>query len=69
MKMTFTCEHYNWDDFTGRQKEPISKIVFETKSVEITDILADFEMFLRGAGFHFDGIIDELQWIRRCYFY
>lgn len=58
MKMTFTCEHYDWDDFTGKQKEPISKITFETKSVALSDIVTDFESFLRGCGFGFDGVLD-----------
>lgn len=58
MKMTFTCEHYDWDDFTGKQKEPVSKIVFETKNVALSDIMRDFESFLRGCGFGFDGVID-----------
>ena len=61
MKMTFTCEHYDWDDFTGKQKDPISKVVFETKNVELTEILTDFEQFLRGAGFHFDGNLDIVE--------
>lgn len=58
MKMTFTCEHYGWDDFTGKQKEPISKITFETKSDALSDIVTDFESFLRGCGFSFDGVLD-----------
>ena len=58
MKMNFTCEHFNWDDFTGKQKEPISKISFETKNEALEDILSDFEMFLRGCGYYFEGHLD-----------
>lgn len=61
MKMTFTCEHYNWDDFTGKQKEPISKINFETKNDNLEDVLSDFEMFLRGCGYFFDGHLDIIN--------
>ncbi len=66
MKMNFTCEHYTWDDFTGKQKEPISKINFETKNDSLADILSDFEMFLRGCGYYFDGhldIVEEDTWV------
>jgi hypothetical protein len=44
MKLTFTCQH---DDN--------SRNTLETHSIALPDILSDFEMFLRGSGFHFDG--------------
>lgn len=54
--MTFTCEHRNpWDESLD------SKITLETNSETLTDILAEFEQFLRGAGFHFDGQIDIVE--------
>jgi hypothetical protein len=65
MKMNFTCEHFDWDNFTGKQKEPISKINFETKNNSLEDILGDFEMFLRGCGYYFEGhlgVVNEDEW-------
>ena len=48
--MTFTCENRNpWDESID------SKVTFETNNETLTEILEDFEQFLRGAGFHFDG--------------
>ena len=44
MKLTFTCQH---DDN--------SRNTLETHSITLPEILLDFEMFLRGSGFRFDG--------------
>lgn len=46
-KFTFISEHN-----TGE------KITFEFKKEYLPDILQEFEMFLRGAGFHFSGNLD-----------
>jgi hypothetical protein len=54
--MTFTCENRSpWD------QSLTSKVTLETNSETLTDILAEFEQFLRGAGFHFDGQIDIVE--------
>ena len=54
--MTFICEHRNpWDDSLD------SKVTVETNNVSLPDILAEFEQFLRGAGFHFDGQLDIVE--------
>ena len=58
MKMTFTCEHYDWNNFTGKRGEPISKNILESTAVELPQILVNFEDFLRGCGFRFDGVLD-----------
>ncbi len=51
--MTFTCVNRNpWDESVD------STVTFETNKETLPEILEDFEMFLRGAGFHFDGQID-----------
>lgn len=56
--MTFVCEHRNpWDESLD------SKVTLETNSVTLPDILAEFEQFLRGAGFHFDGQLDIVEHI------
>lgn len=46
-KMTFICEH-----FDGQ------KITFETQSELLTDVLSDLESFLKGCGYHFNGVLD-----------
>lgn len=54
--MTFTCENRNpWDETLA------SKVTFETNSETLPEILEEFEQFLRGAGFHFDGSVDIVQ--------
>jgi bifunctional DNA-binding transcriptional regulator/antitoxin component of YhaV-PrlF toxin-antitoxin module len=44
MKFTFIAEH-----------ESGEKITYETEKDFLQDVLSDFELFLRGAGFYFDG--------------
>ncbi len=38
-----------------------SKITFEFEAVSLTDMLEQFEQFLRGSGFAFDGYIDIVE--------
>lgn len=49
-KFTFISEHN-----TGE------KITFEFTKEYLPDILQEFEMFLRGAGFHFGGSLDFVE--------
>lgn len=44
---TFTCQHDSGETIT-----------FETNKEFIGDVISDFEMFLKGAGFVFDGYLD-----------
>ena len=54
--MTFTCENRNpWDETLS------SRVTFETNEETLPEILADFERFLRGAGFVFDGQLDIVE--------
>ena len=54
--MTFTCVNRNpWDESVD------STVTFETNKETLPEILEDFEMFLRGAGFHFDGQLDFID--------
>lgn len=54
--MTFTCEHRNpWDESLS------SRVTMETNSETLPDILAEFEQFLRGSGFHFNGQLDIVE--------
>jgi hypothetical protein len=49
-KFTFISEHN-----TGE------KITFEFTKEYLPDILQEFEMFLKGAGFHFSGNLDIVE--------
>jgi hypothetical protein len=44
---TFTCQHESGETIT-----------FETNKEFIGDVISDFELFLKGAGFMFDGYLD-----------
>lgn len=58
MKITYKCEHYNYD-FVGRKSTaPVTTITYESENVELDSILEDFASFLRGAGFQIDGYLD-----------
>ena len=51
MKFTFIAEH-----------ESGEKVTYETEKEFLGDVVSDFELFLRGAGFYFDGnlqFVDE----------
>jgi hypothetical protein len=67
-KYTFTCEHFNYNDFNGNEMDVASKHTTEFRADDLTTMLENFESFLRGAGFHFDGVIDivppekEISW-------
>jgi hypothetical protein len=49
-KFTFIAEHASGE-----------KVTFETDKVHIHDVLEDFQMFLRGVGFHYTGTLDIVQ--------
>ena len=51
IKFTFTYEV----DYQGQPKQGVN---YTTTAVTLPNILADFEQFLRGCGFAFDGQID-----------
>lgn len=51
--MTFICEHRNaWDESLS------NRITVETENVFIDEVIEDFEDFLRGCGFKFDGKLE-----------
>jgi hypothetical protein len=54
-KFTFICDH---DNIHG---EVNSTVTFMTNKEYLPEILEDFELFLRGAGFVFDGMIDIVE--------
>jgi hypothetical protein len=50
-KFTFICDH-------NSELGPGPKIEFTTEKEYLPEVLEDFEMFLRGCGFFFDGMLD-----------
>lgn len=57
-RYTFTCEHFNYNDFNGDEQNVASKHTTQFRADTLETMLENFELFLRGAGFHFDGAID-----------
>ena len=53
-KFTFVCQEESMPFVHSIQ----SKRTVEFNAETLDDILKEFEMFLRGAGFHFDGQLD-----------
>ena len=49
-KFKFECQH-----------ESGEKITYESDKIYIFDVLEDFQNFLKGAGFIFDGVIDVVK--------
>ena len=60
-RYTFTCEHFDYNNFTGNEMDVASKHTTEFRADDLTTMLENFESFLRGAGFHFDGVIDVVK--------
>lgn len=55
MRMIFTCEH------DGPFNKVIGRVHHETMNEYLPDILEDFELFLKGCGFNFDGKLDIIS--------
>ena len=60
-RYTFTCEHFDYDMFRGEENGVASKHTTEFSADELTTMLENFELFLRGSGFVFDGVIDVVN--------
>ena len=61
-RYTFTCEHFEYSNFTGEELDIVaSKHTTEFRADDLTTMLENFELFLRGAGFHFDGVLDVVN--------
>jgi len=54
-KFTFICEDEPMPFSSGGIT---SKKTVEFNGASLADIMQEFEMFLRGCGFHFDGVVD-----------
>lgn len=60
-KFTFICEEESMPFVSSTE----AKRTVEFRADGLSDILQEFECFLRGAGFHFEGqldIVDENEW-------
>jgi hypothetical protein len=58
-RYTFTCEHFDYESFEGLASEKVvSRHTTEFRAADLTTMLENFELFLRGSGFHFNGVID-----------
>jgi hypothetical protein len=60
-KYTFTCEHYKYDLFTGDKYGVESKTVQESTPEDLDELIKNFELFLRGCGFYFEGQLDIVR--------
>jgi hypothetical protein len=58
MKITLKCEQPNYDVFTGKEGPIERTVTHEFVAPSLSDALENYEMFLRGIGFHFDGQLD-----------
>ena len=58
MKITLKCEQPSYDVFTGKEGSIERTVTHEFVAPSLSDALENYEMFLRGIGFHFDGQLD-----------
>jgi hypothetical protein len=61
-KFTFICE----DDPMPFSEGVVTKRTIEFEAVQIGDVVAEFELFLRGAGFNPNGVLD---FVDESYYY
>lgn len=55
-KFTFVCEHQNI--FDGGTE---SKVTMEFDEIQMSEVIEQFQDFLRGCGFYFDGRIEHVE--------
>jgi len=58
MKIILKCEQPNYDVFTGKEGSIERTVIHEFVAPSLSDALENYEMFLRGIGFYFDGQLD-----------
>jgi hypothetical protein len=58
MKFTLKCEHYDYDIYSGKELHVDNTVTHEFRAEVLSTILENFESFLRGNGFHFEGNLD-----------
>ena len=60
-RYTFKCEHFDYNNPFNPEERISSTITQEFNAESLSDVLENFEMFLRGSGFHFDGQLDIVK--------
>ena len=60
-RYTFKCEHFDYSNPFNSDERIASTITQEFRGESLSDILENFEMFLRGSGFHFEGVVDIVE--------
>jgi len=58
MKIVLKCEQPSYDAFTGKEGSIERTVTHEFISGSLAEALENYEMFLRGIGFSFDGQLD-----------
>jgi hypothetical protein len=58
MKFTLKCEHFEYDIYSGKELDVNNTVTHEFRGESLSTILENFESFLRGNGFHFEGNLD-----------
>ena len=56
-RYTFICEHTDIFD----EDRVTSKLTSEFRADDFNSVLEEVEMFLKGSGFHFDGVLDVVK--------
>lgn len=57
-RYTFTCEHFNYNDYYGKEESVASKHTTEFRADGLDTMLENYEIFLRASGFYFEGKLD-----------
>ena len=61
-KFTFINEQFDYDEYTGEQRNLVSKTTREFHGHTLDGVLDEMTAFLRGAGYHFDGHLDVVSY-------
>jgi len=64
-RYTFKCEHFDYQNLWDKNEKVASTMNQEFRADDLNTVLENFEMFLRGAGFYFEGrldIVNEEEW-------
>jgi hypothetical protein len=57
-RYTFKCEHFDYQNLWDKNEKVASTMNQEFRADDLSTVLENFEMFLRGAGFYFEGHLD-----------
>ena len=70
-KFTLKCEHPDYDEFTGDVIGTRATTTVEFKAEDLKEVISEFEMFLRGCGYMFEGNLDFFDYetqLKNSYF-